>query len=622
MYDINKVRQDFPILSRTVYDKPLVYLDNAATTQKPLCVLDAMRDEYLNVNANVHRGVHYLSQQATDLHEAARETVRKFINAPKIEEIIFTRGTTESLNLVVSSFCDEFMSEGDEVIISTMEHHSNIVPWQLQAAKKGIAIRVIPINDKGEINLDEFTHLFTNRTKIVSIAQVSNVLGTVNPVKEMIKIAHEHDVPVIVDGAQSTPHFAVDVQDLDCDFFAFSGHKIYGPTGIGVLYGKEEWLDKLPPYQGGGEMIESVSFEKTTFEKLPFKFEAGTPDYVATHGLAKAIDYVSALGMDNIAKHEQELTRYCMEQMKTIDGIRLFGEQEGKDAVVSFLVGDIHHMDMGTLLDRLGIAVRTGHHCAQPLMDRYGILGTVRASFALYNTKEEVDALVAGVKRVAMMFLQETDVLNQEQQNLKFMLESHYYMDKIEAGCDEAGRGCLAGSVYAAAVILPPGYQNPDLNDSKKLTDKKRKALREQIERDAVAWAVGVVTPDEIDKINILNASFLAMHRALDQLKVRPEAIIVDGNRFKPYKDLPYTTIVKGDGKYMSIAAASILAKTYRDDYMDALAEEYPQYDWKANKGYPTKKHRAAIKEYGVTPYHRMSYNLLGSGELSLDFKD
>ena len=363
MYDINKVRADFPILSRTVYDKPLVYLDNAATTQKPLCVLDAMRDEYLNVNANVHRGVHYLSQQATDLHEAARETVRKFINAPKVEEIIFTRGTTESLNLVVSSFCDEFMSEGDEVIISTMEHHSNIVPWQLQAAKKGIAIRVIPINEKGEINIDEFASLFNERTKIVSITQVSNVLGTVNPVKEMIKIAHEHDVPVMVDGAQSTPH-----------------------------------------YQGGGEMIESVSFEKTTFEKLPFKFEAGTPDYVATHGLAKAIDYVSALGMDNIAQHEKELTRYCMEQMRTIDGIRLFGEQEGKDAVVSFLVGDIHHMDMGTLLDRLGIAVRTGHHCAQPLMDRYGILGTVRASFALYNTKEEVDALVAGVKRVAQMF--------------------------------------------------------------------------------------------------------------------------------------------------------------------------------------------------------------------------
>lgn len=330
MYDINQVRADFPILSRKVYDKPLVYLDNAATTQKPLCVLDAMRDEYLNVNANVHRGVHYLSQQATDLHEAARETVRKFINAPKVEEVIFTRGTTESLNLVVSSFSDAFMSEGDEVIISTMEHHSNIVPWQLQAAKKGIAIRVIPINDKGEINLDEFANLFTERTKIVSIAQVSNVLGTVNPVKEMIKIAHEHDVPVMVDGAQSTPHFAVDVQDMDCDFFAFSGHKIYGPTGIGVLYGKEEWLDKLPPYQGGGEMIESVSFEKTTFEKLPFKFEAGTPDYVATHGLAKAIDYVSALGMDNIAKHEQELTRYCMEQMRTIDGIRLLVSRRAK----------------------------------------------------------------------------------------------------------------------------------------------------------------------------------------------------------------------------------------------------------------------------------------------------
>ncbi len=354
MYDINQVRADFPILSRKVYDKPLVYLDNAATTQKPLCVLDAMRDEYLNVNANVHRGVHYLSQQATDLHEAARETVRKFINAPKVEEVIFTRGTTESLNLVVSSFCDAFMSEGDEVIISTMEHHSNIVPWQLQAAKKGIAIRVIPINDKGEINLDEFANLFTERTKIVSIAQVSNVLGTVNPVKEMIKIAHEHGVPVMVDGAQSTPHFAVDVQDMDCDLFAFSGHKIYGPTGIGVLYGKEEWLDKLPPYQGGGEMIESVSFEKTTLKNcLSSSRQVLLTMWLLTVWL-KAIEYVSALGMDNIAKHEQELTRYCMEQMRTIDGIRLFGEQEGKDAVVSFLVGDIHHMDMGTLLDSPG----------------------------------------------------------------------------------------------------------------------------------------------------------------------------------------------------------------------------------------------------------------------------
>ncbi|MEE0520687.1 MAG: cysteine desulfurase [Bacteroidaceae bacterium] len=404
MYDINQVRADFPILSRTVYDKPLVYLDNAATTQKPLCVLDAMRDEYLNVNANVHRGVHYLSQQATDLHEAARETVRRFINAPKTEEIIFTRGTTESINLVVSSFCEEFMGEGDEVIVSVMEHHSNIVPWQLQAAKRGIALKVIPIDDSGNLLMDEYEKLFSDRTKIVSVAHVSNTLGTVNPVKDIVRIAHEHGVPVLVDGAQSTPRFKVDVQDLDCDFFAFSGHKIYGPTGVGVLYGKEEWLDRLPPYQGGGEMIESVSFERTVFERLPFKFEAGTPDYVATHGLATALNYVSALGMDNIAAHERELTAYCMEQMQTIPGIRLFGTTPGKDAVVSFLVGDIHHLDMGTLLDRLGIAVRTGHHCAQPVMDRLGVQGVVRASFALYNTKEEIDALVSGVKRVATMF--------------------------------------------------------------------------------------------------------------------------------------------------------------------------------------------------------------------------
>lgn len=404
MYNIQKVRDDFPILSRTVYDRPLVYLDNAATTQKPLCVLDAMRDEYLNVNANVHRGVHYLSQQATDLHEAARETVRRFINAPKTEEIIFTRGTTESINLVVSSFCEEFMGEGDEVIVSVMEHHSNIVPWQLQAAKRGIALKVIPIDDSGNLLMDEYEKLFSDRTKIVSVAHVSNTLGTVNPVKDIVRIAHEHGVPVLVDGAQSTPHFKVDVQDLDCDFFAFSGHKIYGPTGVGVLYGKEEWLDRLPPYQGGGEMIESVSFERTVFERLPFKFEAGTPDYVATHGLATALDYVSALGMDNIAAHERKLTAYCMEQMQTIPGIRLFGTTPGKDAVVSFLVGDIHHLDMGTLLDRLGIAVRTGHHCAQPVMDRLGVQGVVRASFALYNTKEEIDALVSGVKRVATMF--------------------------------------------------------------------------------------------------------------------------------------------------------------------------------------------------------------------------
>lgn len=404
MYDINKVREDFPILSRQIYGKPLVYFDNGATTQKPLCVLDAMRNEYLNVNANVHRGVHYLSQQATDLHEAARETVRKFINAPKVEEVIFTRGTTESLNLVVSSFGDRFLLEGDEVIVSVMEHHSNIVPWQLLAAKKGIAIKVIPMTDEGDVIMEEYEKLFNEKTRIVSITQVSNVLGTINPVKEMIRIAHEHEVPVMVDGAQSTPHMKVDVQDLDCDFFAFSGHKIYGPTGIGVLYGKEKWLDEMPPYQGGGEMIESVSFEKTTFEKLPFKFEAGTPDYVATHGLATALNYVTELGLDNIFAHEQELTRYAMEQMKEIPGMRLFGTSQHKDAVISFLVGDIHHLDMGTLLDRLGIAVRTGHHCAEPLMHRLGISGTVRASFALYNTKEEVDALIAGIKRVSQMF--------------------------------------------------------------------------------------------------------------------------------------------------------------------------------------------------------------------------
>ena len=404
MYDINKVREDFPILSRQIYGKPLVYFDNGATTQKPLCVLDAMRNEYLNVNANVHRGVHYLSQQATDLHEAARETVRKFINAPKVEEVIFTRGTTESLNLVVSSFGDRFLSEGDEVIVSVMEHHSNIVPWQLLAAKKGIAIKVIPMTDEGDVIMEEYEKLFNEKTRIVSITQVSNVLGTINPVKEMIRIAHEHEVPVMVDGAQSTPHMKVDVQDLDCDFFAFSGHKIYGPTGIGVLYGKEKWLDEMPPYQGGGEMIESVSFEKTTFEKLPFKFEAGTPDYVATHGLATALNYVTELGPDHVFAHEQELTRYAMEQMKEIPGMRLFGTSQHKDAVISFLVGDIHHLDMGTLLDRLGIAVRTGHHCAEPLMHRLGISGTVRASFALYNTKEEVDALIAGIKRVSQMF--------------------------------------------------------------------------------------------------------------------------------------------------------------------------------------------------------------------------
>lgn len=398
------IRKDFPILSRTVYDRPLVYLDNAATTQKPLCVLDAMRNEYLNVNANVHRGVHYLSQKATDLHEAARERVRSFINAESTDEIIFTRGTTESINLVVSSFCDEFMEEGDEIIVSVMEHHSNIVPWQLQAAKKGIAVKVIPMDDRGELKLDEMEKLFTARTKMVSVAHVSNVLGTVNDVDEIVEIAHRHGVPVMIDGAQSAPHMKVDVRAMDCDFFAFSGHKMYGPTGVGVLYGKREWLDRLPPYQGGGEMIESVSFEKTVFAQLPFKFEAGTPDYVATHGLATAIDYVERIGLDNIAEYEKELTQYCMDQLRSIDGMRIFGTSERKDAVVSFLVGDIHHLDMGTLLDRFGIAVRTGHHCAEPLMQRLGIQGTVRASFALYNTKEEVDMLADGIRRVSRMF--------------------------------------------------------------------------------------------------------------------------------------------------------------------------------------------------------------------------
>lgn len=398
------VRQDFPILSRTVYGKPLVYLDNGATTQKPRCVVDAITDEYYSVNANVHRGVHFLSQQATELHEASRETVRKFINARSTTEIVFTRGTTESINLLASSFGEAFLKEGDEVIVSTMEHHSNIVPWQLLQMRKGIVLRVIPMNDRGELLLDEYERLFTPRTRIVCVAHVSNVLGTVNPVREMIATAHAHGVPVLVDGAQSIPHMPVDVQALDADFYVFSGHKVYGPTGVGVLYGKEDWLDKLPPYQGGGEMIQHVSFEHTTFNELPFKFEAGTPDYIGTTGLAKALDYVSALGMDRIAAYEHELTEYATRRLKEIPGMRIFGEAPEKGSVISFLVGNIHHFDMGTLLDRLGIAVRTGHHCAQPLMQRLGIEGTVRASFALYNTKEEIDALVAGVERVSRMF--------------------------------------------------------------------------------------------------------------------------------------------------------------------------------------------------------------------------
>jgi len=407
----NEIRKDFPILSRTVYDRSLVYLDNAATTQKPLCVLDTMREEYLNVNANVHRGVHWLSQQATELHEGARETVRKFLNAKTTNEIVFTRGTTEGLNLIASSFCEGFMQEGDEVIISTVEHHSNIVPWQLQAVRKGIVLKVIPMDDNGGMDIEVFEKMITPKTKIVSISHVSNVLGTINPVEDVIRIAHEHDVPVVVDGAQSTPHFKVDMQQLDCDFFVFSGHKIYGPTGIGVLYGKEDWLDKLPPYQGGGEMIENVSFEKSTFERPPLKFEAGTPDYIATTGLAKALEYVTDLGMDAIQKHEEDLTRYAIMQLRQIEGMKLFGVTEDADlttlrhdAVVSFQLRDIHHMDMGTLLDRLGIAIRTGHHCAQPLMNRLGVLGTSRASFALYNTRDEVDGLVAAIKRISTMF--------------------------------------------------------------------------------------------------------------------------------------------------------------------------------------------------------------------------
>ena len=404
MYDIQKIREDFPILSRKIYGKPLVYLDNGATTQKPRCVVEAIVDEYYSVNANVHRGVHFLSQQATELHEAAREKVRAFINAKSTNEIVFTRGTTESINLLATSFGEAFINEGDEIIVSEMEHHSNIVPWQMLAERRGASIRVIPIDDKGELLLDEYEKLFTEKTRIVRVTHVSNVLGTINPVKRIVDIAHQHGVPVLVDGAQSAPHMKIDVQDIGCDFFAFSGHKIYGPTGVGVLYGKEDLLDKLPPYQGGGEMIQNVSFEKTTFNELPYKFEAGTPDYVGTNSLAKALDYVSAIGMDNIFAYEHELTRYATEQLSNIEGMRIFGQSDNKDAVISFLVRDIHHLDMGTLLDRLGIAVRTGHHCAQPLMTHYGIEGTVRASFGIYNTKEEIDVLVAGIKRVSGMF--------------------------------------------------------------------------------------------------------------------------------------------------------------------------------------------------------------------------
>lgn len=401
-------RDDFPILARTVYNRPLVYLDNAATTQKPRCVVEAMVDEYYNVNANVHRGVHFLSQQATDLHEGSREKVRQFLNAEKTSEILFTRGTTESINLLAYSFGEAFMQEGDEILVSEMEHHSNIVPWQLLAERKGLRLKIIPITDDGQLDLDTFVRILneSERLKLICVTHVSNVLGTVNPVKQIISIAHQHDVPVLIDGAQSTPHFKVDMQEMDCDFFAFSGHKIYGPTGVGVLYGKERWLEKMPPYQGGGEMINKVSFEHTTFNKLPYKFEAGTPDYVGTHALATALDYVTAIGFDHIQEHEQQLTCYALQRLREIDNMQIYGHPEGKngDAVISFNIKGIHHLDIGTLLDRLGIAVRTGHHCAEPLMHRLGTEGTVRASFALYNTKEEVDALAEGIKRVITMF--------------------------------------------------------------------------------------------------------------------------------------------------------------------------------------------------------------------------
>lgn len=403
-YNIESVRKDFPILEREVYKRPLVYLDNAATTQKPRCVVEAIAQEYYSVNANVHRGVHYLSQQATDLHEAARETVRQFIHARSTAEVVFTRGTTESLNLVASSYGDAFLKEGDEVIVSVMEHHSDIVPWQLLCDRKGIVIKVIPMDDRGVLDLEAYERLFTDRTRLVCVAHVSNVLGTVNPVKQMAAVAHAHGAHMLVDGAQSVPHFAVDVQDLDCDFLVFSGHKVYGPTGIGVLYGREELLEQMPPYQGGGEMIARVTFEKTTYERLPFKFEAGTPDYVGSHALAVALDYVRALGMDRIHAHERAITDYAMEQMALIPEMHLYGTAPGKDAVVSFNVGNIHPMDLGTLLDRLGIAIRTGHHCAQPLMQRCGVEGMARASFALYSTREEVDALVQGIDRVRQMF--------------------------------------------------------------------------------------------------------------------------------------------------------------------------------------------------------------------------
>ena len=404
MIDVEKIRRDFPILGREVYGKPLVYLDNAATTQKPQCVIDSISEAYCNVNANVHRGIHFLSQQATDMMESARDKVRQFIGAGSTEEIIFTRGTTESFNLLASSFSRAFLKEGDEVIISGMEHHSNIVPWQIQAEIQGFKIRIIPVLDNGELDIEAFRTLISEKTRLVSITHVSNVLGTENPVSEIIREAHSHGIPVAVDGAQSVPHIKVNVKQLGADFYAFSGHKIYGPTGIGVLYGRRELLEKMPPYQGGGEMIKRVTFEKTTYNELPYKFEAGTPDYVGSIALATALNYVQEIGLDEIARYESELCAYALDKLNQIPGMRIIGNASHRSAVISFLVGNIHPSDMGTLLDRLGIAVRTGHHCAEPLMDRMGIPGTVRASFSFYNTKAEIDTLAAGIERVRAMF--------------------------------------------------------------------------------------------------------------------------------------------------------------------------------------------------------------------------
>src|SRR5690554_2653561 len=404
MMDINKIRADFPILAREVYGRPLVYFDNAATSQKPQCVMDKITEMYTTVNSNVHRGVHYLSQVATDEHEAARKTVQRFINANSPDEIVFTRGATESINLVASSFCRTFCEPGDEILITAMEHHSNIVPWQIQADMYGLSVKVAPINKDGELILEEFEKLISPRTKLIALTHISNVLGTVNPVNEIVKIAHNHKIPVLIDAAQSVQHTKVDVQKIDCDFLVFSSHKVYGPTGVGVLYGKEEWLNALPPYQGGGEMIENVTFEKTTFNKLPFKFEAGTPDFVGTTALATALNYVTSIGLDNISQYENELLDYATEKLIAIPGLKIIGTAKNKSSVISFLIDDIHPYDIGTLLDKMGVAVRTGHHCAEPLMHAMGVEGTVRASFAFYNTKEEVDIFLSGLKRIVAMF--------------------------------------------------------------------------------------------------------------------------------------------------------------------------------------------------------------------------